>query len=255
MAKTASPSKRLYDWLPLASNLTEWNISLSPDQKNQIENYLNLVACHDLESGLTADISPQNLLLRHAADALACLPFLKSIKETYFQEVLSVADLGSGAGFIGVVIKIAFPEIDMTLIEPLKKRFDFLNLTLIALGIKGIHLIRKPTGEQDSVFFDVILERAVAPFHKAVKIANPLLKPNGFFIAYQSQDLTVAPTASDAPPSILPLVVKEKFNYRLPSDDKNRYLILCRKATAQVRHSGESRNPEDRRSGPRLSSG
>ncbi len=230
MAETTPQSKRLYDWTPLAASLTQWNILLTPKQKNQIENYLDLVAYHDLKAGLTADIAPQNLLLRHAADALACIPALKWVKESLpTQEVLRVADLGSGAGFIGLVIKIAYPEIDMTLIEPLKRRFDFLNLALLALGLEGIHLIKKPTLLQDSSIFDIVIERALAPFEKAVKIAQPLLKPNSFFIAYQSQDPVFEKTSNGISPSIEPMTVKEKFAYRLPSDDKNRYLILCRK--------------------------
>ncbi len=230
MMETIPQSKRLYDWAPLAASLTEWHISLTPEQKNQIESYLDLVAYHDLKAGLTADISPQNLLLRHAADALAAIPVLKRVKENFStQEVLRAADLGSGAGFIGVVAKIACPEIDMTLIEPLKRRFDFLNLALLALGLEGIHLVKKPNMVQSSSAFDVVLERALAPFEKAAKIAQPLLEAKGVFIAYQSQAPAFETTPNGTLPSIATMTVKEKFAYRLPLDDKNRYLILCRK--------------------------
>ena len=231
MEQTNFQAQRLYDWGALAVFLDQWNVSLSEEKKKQIENYLNLVAYHDLEAGLTADISPQNLLLRHAADALACLPILQRIQNSISSDkILRMADLGSGAGFIGIVIKIALPEIHMTLIEPLKRRFDFLNLALIALGLKEIHLIKKPIRtSQEPFLFDIVIERAVAPLHEAAQIAKPLLRPQGFFIAYQGQNSSAQSTPrNDAEPA-LPLKIKEKLNYRLPADDKNRYLILCQR--------------------------
>ncbi len=231
MKQTNLETQRLYDWAALTGFLDEWNVSLSEEKKKQIESYLNLVAYHDLEAGLTADISPQNLLLRHAADALACLPILKRIQNTVSPDkILRVADLGSGAGFIGIVVKIACPEINMTLIEPLKRRFDFLNLALIALGLKEIHLIKKPIRvNQEPFIFDIVIERAVAPLEKAAKIVEPLLRPKGFFIAYQSQNSGDRPMSADNAEPALPLEIKEKLNYRLPADDKNRYLIICQR--------------------------
>ena len=231
MEQTNFQAQRLYDWGALAVFLDQWNVSLSEEKKKQNESYLNLVAYHDLEAGLTADISPQNLLLRHASDALACLPILKRIQNNIASDqILRVADLGSGAGFIGIVIKIAFPEINMTLIEPLKRRFDFLNLALIALGLKEIHLIKKPIrASQEPFLFDIVIERAVAPLEKAAKIAEPLLRPKGFFIAYQSQNSGDRPISANNAAPALPLEIKEKLNYRLPVDDKNRYLIICQR--------------------------
>ncbi len=150
----ANPSlqnlKRVYDWAPMEASLLNWDVLLNATQRRQVENYLDLVACHNLKSGLTADTAPQTLLLRHAADALACGPILKKWISNNSQSPLSIADLGSGGGFIGITLKIALPEIELTLIEPLKRRFDFLNLVLIALGLKGLHLTRKPANQAPS---------------------------------------------------------------------------------------------------------
>lgn len=211
-------AKRIYDWSALDLRLEDWGISLTTAQRGQIENYLGLVACHNLKSGLTSDIAPQTLLFRHAADALAATPYLRKKASEISPRLLRVADLGAGGGFIGITLKIALPEIDMTLIEPLKRRFDFLNLALIALGLKGIHLTRKSAGNSpDSDSFDVVIERALAPFPKAATLALTRLKPQGLFIAYQSQ---VSDHFSKS------LSLKERIPYRLPKEEKERYLIV-----------------------------
>lgn len=227
----AGNAHRIYDWSPLEASLKEWGVLLNVDQRRQVENYLELVACQNLKSGLTADIAPQTLLLRHAADALACVPVIRKIMNTHSDSEISVADLGSGGGFIGVTLKIALPEIDMTLIEPLKRRFDFLNLTLIALGLRGLHLTRKPANPKiSSTLFNIVIERALAPFPKATALAETLLKPQGFFIAYQSQfDENNFNNTASLESKSSPLAIQEKVSYRLPLENKTRYLILSKK--------------------------
>jgi 16S rRNA (guanine527-N7)-methyltransferase len=222
---------RVYDWSSLDGCLLSWEVLLNSVQRRQVENYLDLVACHNLKSGLTADIAPQTLLLRHAADALACVPVLKKWLSGNFRRPLSIADLGSGGGFIGVTLKIALPEIELTLIEPLKRRFDFLNLTLIALGLKGLHLTRKAANQSLATdLFDIVVERALAPFPKAATLAATLLKPHGIFIAYQSeiqenpgfQEVTTFRNPS-------PLAIKDRISYQLPHENRTRYLIISEK--------------------------
>lgn len=206
-----------YDWAALEAAAASWGAALSAQQRGQIERYLDDLLEHNRKVNLTAESGPQNLLLRHVADGLAAVPILKEYLSGPSARIL---DLGSGGGFIGLTIKIAWPQVHMTLMEPLKRKYEFLNLAAARSGLKGLRVLRcatngrpLPTGEE----FDAVLERALAPLPEALRLALPLVAPGGYFLAYQS-----------APPRALPGLVKS-FPYRLPLEIRDRTLVLFRK--------------------------
>ena len=141
----------------------------------------SLLKTEGITRGLLGPKEADRIRERHI---LNCLPL-----STFFEpeSKLKVADLGSGAGLPGVVVAIANPTLDLTLIEPLARRAQFLSEVISALGLdikieaKNSKLVTKK--------FDVVMARAVAPIDKLLELARPLLNPNGRVLALVGQNI------------------------------------------------------------------
>src|SRR5437879_2106980 len=127
--------------LPGRESLESWagglGLNLDPAQWRQIEDYLRQVSEYNQKFNITSD-SGDALYLRHAADALAVLPALKRRLGSHPSPRL--LDLGAGAGFIGITLKIAWPEAEVTLLESSQKKFRFLNWAAAQLKTQGLHV-------------------------------------------------------------------------------------------------------------------
>lgn len=205
-----------FPWDELKPALAQWGITLSANQRSLLERYLRLVLERGATVNLTADLGEASLLLRHAADGLAAAPILRR----RLGPTPRLADLGSGGGFIGIALKVAWPEAEMALIEPVKRKFDFLNTATVALGLKGLKVVRARAGCGAGVAgapFDAVLERALAPLPEALELALPLVRPGGLVLAYQT----------DAPEPGRKLI--ECVAYRLPRESRVRHLAIFRR--------------------------
>lgn len=100
-----------------------------------------------------------------------------------FDEGLSVADIGSGAGLPGIPLAIARPDLQITLIEPLLKRSTYLGEITEELGLDNVTVVRGRAEEQKKTLFDVITSRAVAPLGKLASWSLPLVRPGGSMTA------------------------------------------------------------------------
>ena len=220
------------DFSRLDSAAASWGLCLSPGQRAQIEGYLGELLEHNRKVNLTAESDPVTLLLRHVADGLAAVPLLKECLSA--DRAPRILDLGSGGGLIGIPIKIAWPEARVTLAEPLKRKYDFLNLAAARLGLKGLRVLRKSAGQdvfapQDKGF-DAVVARALAPLPEALALGIALARPRGFFLAYQTlpadpeeEHLKKAQVRHSAS-------LVRNFAYRLPLEDRDRQLALFRRA-------------------------
>ncbi|MBI5629566.1 MAG: 16S rRNA (guanine(527)-N(7))-methyltransferase RsmG [Elusimicrobia bacterium] len=191
-----------------------WGLSLSPAQHELILRYREDLIAYNKNVNLTADASPDTLLLRHAADGLAAVPILKELLTEPGSKLL---DLGSGGGFIGIAVKIAWPELSVTLMEPLKRKYDFLNLAAARLGLKGLQIVRASAGHGAGGKFHAVIARALAPLPQALELALPLTLLGGYFLCYQSR-----------PPSPLPRLLAIR-TYRLPLEDRDRCIAVFQK--------------------------
>jgi 16S rRNA (guanine527-N7)-methyltransferase len=136
-----------------------------------------------------------------------------------------VADVGCGGGVIGVCVAIACPEIKVTLIEPVDRKFRFLNGLGAQLKIP-LRVSKKPAGKDYPWTFDAVVARALAPLPEAVAVCLPLLKPGGRFIAYQSdapdpENFGLKKALAKAGGRLL-----ESKPYRLPGESKDRHLAV-----------------------------
>lgn len=204
----------------LAETSAAWGCELTPKQIDEVRGYTAAVRSHSKKINLTGAEDTRSLLFRHMADGLAAVSLLKSLAPDNPQ----ILDLGSGAGFIGIAVKIAWPEARVTLMEAREKRFKFLSLAAARLGTKGLRVVRRRAGEStlSEGKFDIVIERALAPLPEALAIAIPLLKEGGHFIAYAS-----APPAKTLALATARLI--KSHPYRLPEEERDRFLLVFRK--------------------------
>jgi 16S rRNA (guanine527-N7)-methyltransferase len=161
--------------------ISEYSIDLSSEQLNLLERYYALLTEWNQKMNLTAITDPEGVAVKHFADSLSVLKFVKIPKNS------SVIDVGTGAGFPGVVLKIARPDIKLTLLDSLNKRLVFLNTVLSELGLDAelVHA-RAEEGAQNLTFrenYDFAVSRAVAQLNILSEYCLPYVRLSGSFIA------------------------------------------------------------------------
>lgn len=219
-----------FPWAQLEPSLAAWGVALDEGQRGALERYLALIAEANRVTNLTAEDSPEDLLLRHAADGLAAVPLLRRL----CPGAPRLLDLGAGAGFIGFSIKIAWPEADVWLMESLQRKYDVLNKTAVAVGLKGLHPVRARAAAGGAArTYDAVVERALAPLPEALLLAMPMLEPGGRFVAYQSAPPEPREASLEKALARSGAKLLESFSYRLPREPRERCLAVFEKAGAR----------------------
>ena len=213
----------MIDKIRFTETLKKYDIELSEKQLEQLDKYAEILVDYNEKVNLTAITDPQGIEEKHFLDSLlfAKNPLVKG----------KVADVGTGAGFPGIVTKIYKPEIDLTLIEPTGKRCTFLQYALDTLGLEGSvvkeraeEAARKQWREQ----FDVVTARAVADMRVLSEYCIPLAKVGGYFIAMKGdgeKELTPAMKAIEK----LGGKYESMETFSLP-DESKRCLIISKKS-------------------------
>lgn len=163
----------------MKESLKELNIEISEKQLNQFYNYMNILIEWNKVMNLTNITEPEEIIQKHFVDSLT---ILKSIKEND-----SIIDVGTGAGFPGMPIKIVFPETRITLLDSLNKRIKFLEEVTNKLELKNIETIH---GRAEEVAhnknyrekYDIAIARAVAPLNVLSEYLLPFVKIGGYAI-------------------------------------------------------------------------
>ena len=158
--------------------LSVQNVNLNGVQIEQLDTYASFLKEYNEKINLTAICEYEEVLDKHFYDSLL-LSFNKEIKG-------SLVDVGTGAGFPGVVLKIVYPDLKVILIEPLKKRCVFLNELIEKLGLKDIEVINS-RGEDFSLTnrekYDFVTARAVSNLNMLIEVCGAMVKVGGYFIA------------------------------------------------------------------------
>ena len=166
------------------SYLNEMNIFPSEDQLNQLSKYYELIVEYNKKMNLTGITDKQQVYLKHFYDSLTLAKIIDLSKEE------TLCDIGSGAGLPGIVIKILFPNLKITLIDSLNKRIKFLNIVIKELDLKNceaIHCRIEEYGKINREKFDIVTARAVADTNQLLEYSIPLLKVNKFFVAMKGK--------------------------------------------------------------------
>ena len=222
----------------LAEKCSTWNISLSPAQLDQLDHYAEILVSYNEKVNLTAITSPEGIEDRHFADSLlfAAQPEVQG----------KMVDVGTGAGFPGIVAKIYKPDLELTLMEPTGKRVEFLKYACAELGLTGVEFAKERAEEAARKVwreqFDIASARAVAALPVLSEYCLPLVKVGGNFLAMKGASGEEELAAARGAIKKLGGAYKETRTLHLPGGD-TRTLILCQKIsqtpTAYPRNGGK----------------
>ena len=205
--------------------LKKINIELTTDQLKQLERYYELLVEWNEKINLTAITKKEDVYLKHFYDSLTMNKIVDLSK------IETMCDIGTGAGFPGLVIKIAFPNIKMTLVDALEKRIKFLNEVIKELGLTNIETVHARSEEYAKVNrnkFDITTARAVAHLSVLLEYAIPMTKVNGNFIAMKA-NVTEELEESKNALSKLFSKITGKIEFELPNDNGQRTIIKIEK--------------------------
>lgn len=154
------------------------NITLSEDQLQKLDMYYHLLVEWNEKMNLTAITKEEDVYLKHFYDSLTLNKVISLVNQ-------SLCDIGSGAGFPGIVLKIAFPNLKVTLVESLQKRCVFLNEVIQKLDLQAIEVINDRAelySKNIREKYDIVTSRAVANIKILLEYSSPLAKVNGYVI-------------------------------------------------------------------------
>jgi len=179
--------------------LTQTGQSLTGEQLSKMARFQELVLSAPMN--LTAITNPEDFAVKHFIDSLTLLPWVDNAGEN-----ACLIDIGTGAGFPGVPLKIARPGLGVTLLDSLQKRVLFLRAATEELGLAGVecvHARAEDIVKQKGATYDLATARAVARLDKLARYALPLVKPGGIFLAMKGPD--VADEIEEAKPALYKL--------------------------------------------------
>lgn len=208
-----------------------FNIDLSDEQIEKAFLYGHLLLEWNKKINLTAITEPAEIITKHFLDSLV---FVKWIKYFYKEQRVSLADLGTGAGFPGILIKIIQPEMNVTLIDSLAKRLHFLKQVIISLELENIetcHARAEDIGRDHRYreTFDVVTARAVAELPVLVEYSIPLLKVEGRLLAAKGLEPVKEITSSKKAFQVLNCKVEHLDKYSLGEGADHRSLVIITK--------------------------
>jgi 16S rRNA (guanine527-N7)-methyltransferase len=216
----------------LSETARVWGAPLDAAALGRIKTYLEEVVAKNAVVNLTSDDGWDDLVLKHAADGVYAAAVLREVLAARgAPEKPRILDLGAGGGFIGICLKIAWPEAEVTLMEAVERKYKFLNTAAASLRMQGLRplLRRAGAGSPGSSYttgFDAVVERALAPLPEAVRLAFPLLGPNGIFAAFQSDEISPADAGLTRALAAAGARVLESHAYRRPGETRDRRLVI-----------------------------
>jgi 16S rRNA (guanine527-N7)-methyltransferase len=210
------------------SDCYELGISLSQQQIDQFCKYYELLLEWNKVMNLTAIIQPLDVVKKHFIDSLSI------VKTKVFTKSSRTIDIGTGAGFPGIPIKIAFPELSVTLLDSLGKRINFLNHVIDKLSLKQIQAFHGRAEDYGRMLdfrekFDLCVSRAVASLPTLLEYGLPFVEKNGFFVAYKSEKAREEMQHSKKIISILGGEEEEILEFNLPKSPIVRLLVVIHK--------------------------
>lgn len=217
-----------YDVKQFHSDLAQFGITLSDIQTEQFLTYYEMLVEWNSFMNLTAITEFQDVMKKHFTDSISL------VKAYDVTKPATVIDVGTGAGFPGLALKIAYPELEITLLDSLHKRIQFLDAVIEKLALKGIRTIHgraedfaKPGRLRES--FDLAVSRAVANLSTLSEYCLPYVKPDGYFISYKAEKIVQEKELADKAIRMLGGVFDKQIEFTLPDSDIYRNLFVIRK--------------------------
>ena len=204
--------------------VTKLGIEVTDEKLTQLDKYYKLLIEYNKIMNLTRITKEKEVYLKHFYDSLTILKIIN------LNEINSLCDIGTGAGFPGIVLKIFYPELEVTLVDSLNKRILFLNKVIEELSLEKITAVHSRMEEyavNNKEKFDVVTARAVAQMNFLLEIAVPMLKINKYFIAMKGS----LENELNYENALLKLNSQEEkiIKFKLLIEDSNRTLIKIKK--------------------------
>lgn len=207
------------------NQLKQENIFITPSQLEQLEKYYQLLIEWNEKINLTAITGKNDVYLKHFFDSLTLN------KAIHLNTISSLCDIGTGAGFPGLVIKILYPEIEVTLVDALQKRVLFLKTVIEQLNLKKINVYHARAEEFAKTHreqYEVVTARAVANLSLLSEYCLPLVKCNYFFLPMKADVTVELETAKKAIP-LLGGKLTFIYDFTLPNEGSHRTILKIQK--------------------------
>ena len=202
------------------SYLNELHIEVTEEKLNKLEKFYELLIDWNNKINLTRIVEKEEVYLKHFYDSLTI------VKEVDLNKVETLCNVGTGAGFPGIVLKIFYPHLKITLVDSLLKRVNYLNTIIKELELNDIVAIHE-RGEDVKEKFDIVTSRAVANIEKLVVYTMHLINKTGRLVALKGdidKELT-----NDVKRKLERKYIVEKINkFELPIENSKRSLVILR---------------------------
>ena len=222
-----------YNFRPLTDELEKLSVTLSEKQLEQFEKYYEMLIEKNKVMNLTAITEFHEVLEKHFLDSVSL------IRVKNLHQPITVLDLGTGAGFPGIPLKIVFPELKVTLADSLNKRVLFLQEVIDELQLENIEAIhgRAEDLARDKKYreqFDLVVSRAVANLSTLSEYCLPFVQIGGEFISYKSGDCEEEVSAAKSAVFLLGGKIKETMKFDLGESGRSFITIEKVKGTPKI---------------------
>lgn len=221
------------DFSQLKKDLNEFGIELTAEMEEQFLLYYNMLIEWNSFMNLTAITDFDEVLKKHFTDSVSLIRAIPDLGEKKYR----IIDIGTGAGFPGIPLKIVFPNISVVLLDSLNKRVNFLKEVISKLQLTDITAMhgRAEDFAQNKEYresFDLCVSRAVANLATLSEYCLPFVKKNGRFISYKSEKVSEEFDVSGKAISVLGGEYENQVTFELPDSDIYRNLFVIKKKSA-----------------------